>query len=130
MKSDFSKQQVGCVLVYCNRILSRAHNSEKTHTEQRRFNVFRKFNQDPGSIVDKCHAEVAAISKCRYADVDWNKVEVYVWRETKDSREHGFARPCRACMAALRSRNIRHVFYTTDLGYAYEELVYAGGEKT
>ena len=126
LRSDFHAQQVGCVIVLGNRVMARAHNSEKTHSEQAVFNAYRDFRQEQGSVIHKCHAEIAALSKCRYADVDWGRVEVYVWRETRDGREHGLAKPCAACMAALRSRGCRHILYTGDennLLYEYLEAM-------
>lgn len=32
------------------------------------------------------------------------------------------ARPCPSCMAAIRDIGIKHVYYTTDDGYAYEKI--------
>jgi len=32
------------------------------------------------------------------------------------------ARPCAGCMAAIRKFGIKNVYYTTDMGYAYERL--------
>ena len=121
-RSDFHGAQVGCVIVLGNRVLARAHNSEKTHCQQYRFNTYRQFNQEPETVVARVHAEIAALSKCRYADVDWCKAEIYIWRETKDGRAHGLARPCPACWEACVDRGIRHVFYTGDDSFVYEYI--------
>jgi deoxycytidylate deaminase len=120
LRSDFQGQQVGCVIVLGNRVLARAHNSTKTHTEQAAFNIYRQFNQEPDSVIPRVHAEIAALSKCRYADVDWSKVELYVWRETKDERKYGNSSPCISCRAAIKKRGIRRVFYTGDESLVYE----------
>lgn len=120
LRSDFHGQQVGCVIALGNRVLARAHNSERTHTKQAVYNVYREFGDSPESVIHKCHAEIAALSKCQYADVDWGKVEIYVWRETRDGRKHGMARPCKACWAACAARGIRHLYYTGDESLVYE----------
>lgn len=120
LRSDFHGQQVGCVIVLGNRVLARAHNSERTHTEQAMYNTYREFENSTESVIHKCHAEIAALSKCRYADVDWGRAEMYVWRETRDGRAHGMARPCKACWAACAGRGIRHLYYTGDESLVYE----------
>ena len=48
-------------------------------------------------------------------------VSVYVYRICK-SRDHGLARPCSACYAAIRDAGITRVAYTTDYGYAWEVI--------
>lgn len=121
MKSDFARQRVGCVIVCGNRVIAAAHNSERTHTEQMRYNVFRNLD-DQGYVEPKVHAEIAALARSRYADVDWSRAEIYVWRETRDGKECGLARPCAGCMAALRQRGIRKVYYTGDNSLVYESL--------
>ena len=122
LRSDFVKYRVGCAVVCGNRVLATAHNSEKTHTDQKHYNLFRSFDQNVEDVVSKVHAEVAALAKARYADVDWSKAEIYVWREMRGSRDHGLARPCKGCMEAIRAHGIRHIFYTGDEGYIYEFL--------
>ena len=32
------------------------------------------------------------------------------------------ARPCPACMMALKLRGVKHIYYTTDEGLAYENI--------
>ena len=122
LESDFARQRVGCVIVCGNRLLAAAHNSERTHTAQKKYNAFRDLDQSHESVEPKVHAEISALSKSRYADVDWGKAEVYVWRETKDGKKCGLARPCAGCMAALRERGIRRVYYTGNDSLVYEYL--------
>ena len=122
LKSDFH-QRIGCVIVYHNHVLAKGRNGHKTHTEQEKYNSHRKFENNPNTIQAKIHAEIAALSKCRYLDIDWNKVEVYVWRETKDGKTCGMSAPCPACRAALQERGIRRLFYTGDDCLLYEYLI-------
>ena len=53
--------------------------------------------------------------------INFSKVKLYVYR-TRCDQEYGIARPCPSCMAAIRDLGIRHIYYTTNNGYAYEEV--------
>ena len=119
LTSDFSKQKIGCVITYKGSIISVACNSEKTHTMQMRFNRFRNLGGD--NIICKVHAELAALSKIRYLDIDWGKVVLYNSREFKNGK-NALSRPCSGCMEAIRQRGIKTVVYTTDDGYAVEKI--------
>jgi len=117
--SDFPKHKLGCAIVYKGNIASVAHNSEKTHTMQMKFNRFRNLGGD--HIICKVHAELAALSKIRYLDIDWSKAIVYVYREFKNGNP-AIARPCEGCMEAIRQRGIRTIVYSTDQGFAVEKI--------
>ena len=58
----------------------------------------------------------------KYLDIDWSKVKLYIYRETRDGKL-AMSRPCPACMQAIKDLNIKHIAYTTDCGYATEKLV-------
>ena len=121
-KSDYSggnKAQVGCIAVYKNTILAKGWNSDKTHTDQAKFNVARFKNCGNNYLPNKVHAEVAALSKIKFLDIDFSQVHVYVYRELKNG-ELGLARPCPACQAAIKKLGIRNIHYTTHDGYCYE----------
>lgn len=126
--SDFESFHVGCVLTYKTHIvLSTASNSEKTHPMQKRYNRrYRNFHKSSNPIQDKAHAEMLALSLVPYTislKLDWSNVRAYVFRICPGKRlGMGLARPCPSCMSALRDRGIRKVYYTTDDGYAYEEI--------
>lgn len=69
------------------------------------------------------HAEInCLISLLNSADTDWAKVELYVYRIRND-QPFGYARPCAACMAAIKQCGIRQIAYTTNDGYAVERIV-------
>ena len=124
-KSDYTggnKTQIGCVVVYKNTILAKGWNSDKTHTDQAKFNVVRFKDSGNRYLPNKIHAEIAALSKIKYLDIDFSKVHVYTYRELKDG-SIALAKPCSACMQAIRSLGIRNIHYTTADGYAFEKLM-------
>lgn len=121
MKSNFRYEHVGYIAIYRGRIIGTGCNGEKTHPVQKTFNKYRGIDQ-PNYVSHKIHAEISCLSSIMHMnDINWNEVSVYGYRICK-SREHGIARPCPACMALLKSIGIRHIYYTTDDGYAYTKL--------
>lgn len=126
MKSTYETFHLGCVMVYKGHILSVGHNENKTHPAQAMYNRYRKFKYGPQLIKDTLHAEIAALLDIPYAvdqETDWSKVKVYVYRVCNGGgKRHGMARCCPACMRALRDKGVRKIYYTTDDGYAYEEI--------
>lgn len=125
LESDFSTK-VGAIAVYGNRIIASAFSSQKTNPLQSKYNVYRQFQTNCADCLPKVHAEISLITKLRrIQNIDFKRVKVYVYRVCK-IREKGIARPCRACLIALRDAGIRTVYYTTDFGYAQEWIDYKG----
>lgn len=120
MLSDSSNIHIGYVAVLGNRIVSTGYNTPKTHPLQAHYNRFRDFNGE-AMYNHTLHAEIACILPLRHADINWSKVKLYGYRIRGDIGK-GIARPCKACMAALRSLGIQDVYYTTDGGFAHEEI--------
>lgn len=124
-ESDYtggSKVKMGCVVAYCGTILARGSNTNKTHPIQDKYNVYRFPKQSSRYLPPKAHAELAAISKLKYLDIDWSKVHVYVYREYADG-SLAMARPCAACIAAIKNEfHIKHIHYTSPDGYCHEVL--------
>ena len=85
-QSDFSRFHVGCVLVYQGKVLSEAHNTEKSDPIQKRYNRYRHFNHTAkGCINHSGHAEMMALKKVSYPiaqQIDWKRVKLYVERPT------------------------------------------------
>ena len=126
LTSDF-KVKVGAVAVYGGYVVAASASSNKTHPLQRQYNAFREFDRT-GVVMDKLHAEIGLLThlyNMRLDRVDMKNVSIYVYRVCR-SREHGIARPCAGCMKALIDAGIRNVYYTTDVGFAYEQI----GEHT
>ena len=122
--SDYNGQALGAVAVYGEKvILARGHNTEKTRTSQQKFNVYRV--KDKSNILTKpakAHAEIEIYDKIKYLDLDFSRVTVYIYRETKKGNL-AMSRCCPACMAALKSLGIKKICYTTDDGYAEERII-------
>ena len=125
--STYEGHSLGCVIVYKKHILTMASNSAKTHPMQKKYNrKYRQFNKSTKPILDSGHAEILALASIPYPieqSIDWRAVRVYVYRICRGKRlGHGMAKPCPACMAALRDKGIKHIYYTTDDGFVYEEV--------
>lgn len=117
--SDFHKTHIGCVAVYQGRIIGVGFNMNKTHPLQKYYNIYRDKHID----MPKLHAEISCISFIRHLDINFSKVKLYIYR-TRCDQEYGMSRPCPSCMAVIKDLGIRHVYYTTNDGFAYE---YIGG---
>ena len=124
LKADYSgcgRARVGCVVAYNGCVLVKGYNSDKTHTEQAKYNRWRYKDVGNRYLPCKQHAEIAALAKIKYLDIDMSKIKVYVYRETRDGHV-AIARPCNACIAAIRQMGIKHILYTTNDGFAHETL--------
>lgn len=119
--SDFPKIHVGCVAVYHNKIIGFASNLSKTHPTQKYYNRFR---ENIGECDPKLHAEINCITSIKHMDINFAKVKLYIYRP-RISLPTGMCRPCPSCMAAIKDLGIKNIFYTTDNGFAHEELDYA-----
>lgn len=118
--SDFAKVHVGCVAVYQGNIIGIGCNTNKTHPTQKHYNKFRD-DCEIDTLLPKLHAEMDCLNSIRHMDINFAKVKLYVYRVRND-RPYGMSRPCPSCMAAIRDLGIRHVYYTTDDGFAYEKV--------
>ena len=112
--------KIGCVVVYKGTIIAMAPNTDKTSPVQRKYNDFRF--EDCGTPA-KTHAEIGALKKIRWLDIDFNRVYVYIYREDKAGHK-AIARPCPSCIAYMKELGVRHICYTTPDGYAEERLQY------
>lgn len=118
--SDYNGTHIGSVIVYKNKIISTGFNSNKTHPLQMIYNRFRKITGYP-DIQHKLHAEIHALYPIWDIDIDWKRVDLYVYRIRKDV-EMGMARPCPACLKAINNKGIKNIYYTTESGFVHEYL--------
>ncbi len=118
--SNYKRTHVGCVAVYQGNIIGIACNTNKTHPMQKYYNRYR-YHPQTSYFYPKLHTEINCISSIRHLDINFSKVKLYVYRIRCD-QEHGIARPCPSCMVAIKDLGIRHIYYTTNDGYAYEEV--------
>ena len=126
--SNFESFHLGCVFVYKHKIIASASNSTKTHPMQKKYNrKYRKFKYGNKPIVDSLHAEIAALNSIPYPiaqQIHWKDVAVYVYRICKGKPSgHGLARPCKACMNALKDAGIGHLYYTGEDSLVYEKML-------
>lgn len=125
LKSNYSNHrrgQVGCIVVYKGSVLAKGWNSERTHTDQMKFNKYR-FQFKDKDFPHKLHAEQMCLSKIKYLDIDFSKVVLYVYREYHDGAP-AMARCCPSCFAAVKALKIGTIVYTTENGYAVEKINY------
>lgn len=127
LKSTFGKFPMGAVVVYKGHIIGRGYNMSKTSPEQKKYNKYRNFNKCGNKpVIHSTHAEIAALKSIPYPiqeSIDWSKVKIYVFRICAGKKlQQGMARPCKGCIAAIRDKGIRKIFYSTDTGYCSEEI--------
>ena len=118
LKGGYKCQKIGAIAVYKGTILAHGSNSSKTSPIQKNYNQFRNFCRDSRTI-DSIHAEIACLTKMRYLDIDFSKVELYTYRIRND-QEYGMARPCPSCFAYLKNMGVKKIHYTTNEGIATE----------
>lgn len=114
---------IGAVAVYKGSIVATAYNSNKTSPLQARYNVYRYSDT---STLAKTHAETSLIQKLRWRfgdSIDWSRVYIYLYREYKDGKLAP-SRCCASCIQMLKELGVRKIYYTTEDGYAEENLVY------
>ena len=116
--SDFNKVHIGCVAVYSGQVIGVGCNTNKTHTYQAKYNKLR----DDIWTEHKVHAEIACLNQIKHMDIKWSKVKLYIFRTRKD-KPFGMSRPCPACMGAIKDIGIKNIYYTTDAGYVYEQII-------
>ena len=116
--SKHPKFSVGAAIVCGGKVISVGVNMNKTHPMQKKYNKYRNIDKP---MHHNLHAEMDAILQaCNQFD-DIKNLKVFVYRETKDGKR-AMARPCAACMQALRDYGIYEIYYTTDTGLAYEVI--------
>lgn len=115
--SDFKRVHIGCIVTDGHRIISSGFNTNKTHPVQKRLNKER-FDEDTRHTL---HSEVAALIPIMKEDIDFNKVEVFTYREYINGGM-AMSRPCPSCMRLIKELGIKKIWYTTPDGYAFETL--------
>ena len=124
LKSDYTgggRAHIGAAVSYKGTVLAKGWNTDKTHTQQSKYNVYRYKDCGNNYLPEKSHAELMAINKIKYLDIDFSKVKLFVYREFRDGRLAN-CRPCPSCMAAIKALGIKNIYYTTSDGYCHEEL--------
>ena len=124
LASDFKRIHMGCVIAYKGKVIASGCNSAKTHSLQKKYNIYR-MPTEVETAVHAVHAETSAITHfLNYAhrsEISPRDCVVYVYREYKDGTS-AMARPCPSCMRLLKDVGFRHVVYTTPDGIADEKI--------
>lgn len=123
-ESRFDRYHLGCIAVLKNKIIAASPNKLKTHPVQKLYDDrYREFNcrSDPKNI-HSLHAEIACLNTLRYQDISYRDLELYIVRIRRDGN-FGLARPCVACSQFIHNLGIRKVFYSTNLGFSFEEWI-------
>ena len=121
--STFRRVHIGVVVVYRKQIIGVGYNSYKTHPLSAEYAHYRYDTTRQYLHHGSLHAEMSALIPVAKMDIDFSKVRVYVYRAGRDGKER-MSRPCKSCMAYIKSLGIRRVIYTTNDGYCDEELEY------
>jgi deoxycytidylate deaminase len=115
--STFDKYKLGSTISIKGKVISRGWNQEKSHPVQKLYNSFRT---NIGEMSQhRIHAEMDALNKLRNLNIDLKKAEITVYRLGADGKPK-MARPCAACMAAIKKSGICVINYTTSHGIATE----------
>lgn len=129
MRSTVPFAKVGAVIMCQGVVVGTGHNSLKTDPLQHRWNRYRTFECLTGSDpvnMDSIHAEVAALKSLPYEvdrNLKWRQARMYIFRIAPGlPLGQGMARPCPACWNAIVDKGIRQVVYSTDKGFAKEQV--------
>jgi deoxycytidylate deaminase len=116
--SNYYKYKLGAVLVIKGRVIARGYNSAKSHPIQKRYNMER-LNMEHDSAPHHLHAEMEVLTKAR--GVDLRNAEIFVYHINAHG-DQKMARPCAACMKAIKEHGVCVIHYSTPDGFATEYL--------
>lgn len=120
MNSNFRRQHLGAIAIYKNNVLAIGFNSCKTSPIQKKYNKERNYLIElPHANTNTVHAEIACLTKIKYLDIDFSKVNLFVYREHKNGQK-ALAKPCPACTKFIKDMGIKNIYYTTEGGYIFE----------
>lgn len=120
LNSDFPRHQLGAIAVYKGNILAFGYNSCKTSPVQKKYNKERNYLIDSSSCHTNClHAEVNCLNKIKFLDIDFSKVNLFVYRQHKNGVK-ALAKPCPACNKMIRDMGIKNIYFTIENGYSFE----------
>lgn len=117
--SNYNRIKIGAVIVLKHKIISVGCNNCKSHPLQKKYDVYREFNDD--NLRHCIHAEISSIINANY-DYDLTNATMYIFRRDRNGKL-ALARPCKACLALIRKTGIKKIFYTINNGFAEEEII-------
>jgi tRNA(Arg) A34 adenosine deaminase TadA len=107
LDSDYTKRPVGAAYIERGRIII-ASNTIKTAPIAKAL----------GSYWERLHAEMC----CLQGLDNCKDGELYIYRARRDTNELANSRPCQFCLPHLKTKNLRHVYYTNVNGFNYLDL--------
>lgn len=117
LNSEFYGSKVGAIIVQKGKIISKGFNSYKSHPLQKRYNNERTDIND--NAPHYIHAEIDALKRVK--DIDLTDAELFVYHIGKNNLQK-LARPCAACMTAIKEMGIETIHYSTPEGLATEYI--------
>jgi deoxycytidylate deaminase len=117
--STFHQEKLGAIIVLRNEIIATGYNRNKSSPMQA---FWANKAGRPEAIYT--HAEMSALNKvasAQFAMTNADIMKVFVYRQFADGTP-AMARPCEICSMALKHLGIKRWYYTTDDGFAYEEI--------
>lgn len=114
-QSSHYKAKIGATIVLGNYVVSNGCSQEKSHTRQHQYDTRMNYH----GTRSKLHAEIDALITS--GRVDLTGAEIYVYREDKNGNIAN-SRPCVSCTQALKDAGVKHIYYTTTSGFAYEQF--------
>jgi deoxycytidylate deaminase len=118
-ESIFNRYRIGAILVVKGKIIARGYNSTKSHPMQKMYNIERTDVTD--SAPHYLHAEIDVLTKMKGMDVNLKNAELYIYH-INNKGEQRMARPCAACMRAIREYGVSVIHYSTPEGLATEYI--------
>lgn len=127
--SDYNKKNVhiGAIIVYKNKVIANGYNTSKTSPIQYKYNKYRELitKNTRAYIADDhlptIHAEMKCLIDTKDMDIDWSKAHMFIYRESCGHTR--MCKPCPSCTKALRDRGIKNIWYTTEDGFVYKNIL-------
>ena len=97
-------------------LLAESVNQSKSHPMQKHYNQYIDYYRGY-----RLHAEINAIIHALKKKQDLSSATIYIARKL-NCCGYGLARPCPACMEAIKDAGISKIVYTTEDGHAVEYI--------
>lgn len=117
-EKPYTKSKTVSFLIYKGKIVSFGVNSDKTSSKQ---NYYHNKVSKAFFILPKRHSEIDCLGKITQK-IKIEKAELVIISKMKNG-DFRLAKPCPACMAAIRDYGIKKVYYTTYSGKFEKEVL-------
>ncbi len=117
--SNYEQYRLGASIVLNGQVIGRGFNAPKSDPIQKKYNKNRI--NIPDNSPHYLHAELAAMKKALANHSDLSGAEMYIYHMGSKNQQK-MARPCSACMKAIKEHGIKKIIYSTDDGFAVEYI--------